>query len=167
MQFPLWSIRSRIFAKKWEKGHAKPQPPPLLPPLTLHQPEVVAMVHPRGVRPAGATTVIKTHHHQPIEVRGVRKRKVDERVRVHPDPGQDPGQGRPDHTGIANPAVVIGIKTKVEEAQVLMKVLEDQKGGRGRHLRRQKSLKSAAIKYCLIENKFWWSFLWLLIYKRR
>ena len=125
------------------------------------------MVHPRGVRPAGVTTVIKTHHHQPIEVRGVRKRKVDERVRVHPDPVQDPGQGRPDHTGIANLAVVIGIKTKVEEAQVLMKVLEDQKGGRGRHLRRQKSLKSAAIKYCLIENKFWWSFLWLLIYKRR
>ena len=125
------------------------------------------MVHPRGVRPAEATTVIKTHHHQPIEVRGVRKRKVDERVRVHPDPGQDPGQGRPDPTGIANPAVVIGIKTKVEEAQVLMKVVEDRKGGRGRHLRRQKSLKSAAIKYCLIENKFWWSFLWLLIYKRR
>jgi hypothetical protein len=125
------------------------------------------MVHPRGVRPAGATTVIKTHHHQPIEVREVRKRKVDERVRVHPDPGQDPGQGRPDRTGIANPGVVIGIKTKVEEAQVLMKVVEDQKGGRGRHLRRQKSLKNAAIKYCLIENKFWWSFLWLLIYKRR
>ena len=125
------------------------------------------MVHPRGVQPAGVTTVIKTHHHQPIEVRGIRKRKNDEIVRVHPDPDQDPGQGHPDHTGIANPGVVIGIKTKVEEAQVLMKVLEDQKGGRGRHLRRQKSLKSAAIKYCLIENKFWWSFLWLLIYKRR